>query len=326
MHESTAWRELLGSLIEHPAERERIVTQMGINSVTLSRWANGLSNPRPQKLHALLKAIPPEYQTQFQELLTEAGLLSLAPSTEESQSKEVPYTLIHEVLETRAHSWDQLRFWAISSQVLQHALRHLDVKSVGISLSIVRCMPPREDGRIHSLHERLGVGTAPWVSSLQPKALFLGADSLAGYATMRGHFEQVADLRGQTTFVPAHCSAHEVSTAACPIMYSNRIAGCLLLSSTQPHYFLAEVQQVLIREYTNVLALAFESDEFYPLECLDLAMMPSWEVQEPHLAGFRQRVVNLLREAENAGHPLTVPQAEERAWQHIEELLLHLPV
>lgn len=143
---------------------------------------------------------------------------------------------------------------------------------------------------------------------------------------MRGHFEQVADLRRQTIFVPATCSTQELSVAACPILYGNRIAGCLLLSSIRPHSFLAEAQQFLIHGYTNLLALAFEPDEFYPLDCLDLAILPSWEVQRPYLAGFRQRVVNLLREAEHAGQPLTVPQAEERAWQHIEEILLHLPM
>lgn len=323
MHESVTWRKLLGDIIEKPAERERIATKMGITSITLTRWINGQANPRPQRLQALLKAVPPQYQKELRELLGEEDLSPFVLAVEENSPHEIPYKLIHEVLETRAHCPDPLRFWTISNQVLQHALRHLDIESAGISLSVVRCMPPASDGHIHSLREDLGLGTAPWASGLQPKALFLGADSLSGYAIIQGHFEQVEDLRVQSTFVPAFRTAYEVSAAACPIMFGNRVAGCLLLSSTRPNSFLSGVRQFLIQGYTNLLALAFDPEEFYPLECINLLVVPPLEVQQPYLAGFRQRVVSIMREATYRQRPLTGPQAEERAWQQIEEILLH---
>ncbi len=323
MQKPVAWRELLGYIIEKPAERERIATEMGIRSVTLTRWVNGESNPRPQKLQALLKAFPSKYQKQFQELLEEVDISPFALSEEENSPDEIPYKLIHEVLETRAHSFDNLRFWAISNQILQHVLRHLDVESAGLSISVVHCMPPTSDDLIHSLRESLGLGTAPWASGLKPKALFLGAESLSGYVITKGHFKQVENLRDQMTFVPAYQTEHEVSAAACPIMYSNRVAGCLLLSSTKPKYFLSETRHFLIQGYTNLLALAFEPEEFYPPECIDLSIMPSLEMQQPYLVGFRQRVVSILRDEGNVQQPLTVTQAEQMAWQQIEEILLH---
>ncbi len=320
------WCELLSYIIKEPAERERIATKMGIRSVTLTRWANGESTPKLQNLQALLKALPPRYQEQFRELLEEEDLALLALSEEENSPDEIPHKLIREVLETRAHSFDNLRFWAISSQVLQHTLRQLDIKSAGISISVVRCMPPTSDNLIHSLHESLGLGTVPWASGLEPKALFLGAESLSGYVTSIGYFSQVEDMRVQTAFVPAYRTEHEVSAAACPIMYSNRIAGCLLLSSTRPGYFLSEVRRSLIQDYTNLLALAFEPEEFYPPECIKLSIMPSLEVQQPYLTGFWQRVLSIMRDPGNAQQTLTATQAEHMAWQQIEEILLHLSV
>lgn len=320
MQQIGSWRELLSQVIERPAERERIAMECSIRSITLTRWINGESIPRPQNLQALLKALPPQYQEQFRELLAEDGFMPLATKEQEYSVSEIPYKLIHEVLETRAHAVDT--FWAMSSQILQHALRHLDMESAGMSISVVRCMPPTDDGQIHSLHESLGLGTAPWASALEPKALFLGAESLSGYAAMTGHFVQVEDLREQTSFVPAYATEHEVSAAACPIVYSNRIAGCLLLSSTRPGYFLSDARHFLIQDYTNLLALAFESEEFYPSKYLNLRVMPTLEVQQPYITGFRPRVVSIMRDAQNAGQPMTIAQAEQVAWGQIEQILL----
>ncbi len=322
MQQTGSWRELLSQIIERPTERERIANECGIRSITLTRWINGESIPRSQNLQALLKALPPQYQEQFRELLAEDGFEPLAVREQERSVDEIPYKLIHEVLETRAHAADT--FWAMSSQILQHTLRHLDIESAGMSLSVVRCMPPTSDGQIHSLHESLGLGTAPWASVLEPKALFLGAESLAGYTMMTGHFVQVEDLREQTSFVPAYPTEHEVSAAACPIVYRGRVAGCLLLSSTRPGYFLSSARRFLIQGYTNLLALAFEPEEFYPPECLNLRLMPPLEVQRPYLTGFRQRVVSIVKDTRNAPQPLTVAQAEQVAWRQIEEILLQL--
>src|SRR5438876_5893310 len=71
MQELSAWRVLLGQLIHDPQERNRIANELGINPATLVRWAHNETNPRPQNLHQLLKAIPHQYQALFFELVEE---------------------------------------------------------------------------------------------------------------------------------------------------------------------------------------------------------------------------------------------------------------
>jgi hypothetical protein len=166
------------------------------------------------------------------------------------------------------------------------------------------------------------LGTPPWGGDLEQRALFLGAESLAGHVVTLCRPEAIDDLRTDTTFVPAYQTEYEVSATAHPIMYANRIAGCLLLSSTQPRYFLSLSRFLLIHGYTNLLALAFEPEEFYRPELIELYMMPPLEVQKSYFARFRQRVLVLLKESSSSEHPLTSVQAEQVVWQQLEEELL----
>lgn len=324
MQKTSSWSELLKHIISNSAERERIAAEIGVSSITLSRWANGESKPRSQNLRQLLIVLPKQYHDQFQKLLEEDLTLSSLPP-EESSAQELPLTLVNEVLATRASASDQHRFWAISRQVLQALLRQLDPQSRGMAITVVRCMPPHKDGKIHSLRESVGLGNAPWESDLEAKAVFLGAESLAGYATSLGRLYQIGDLRTEPTLLPAYQTEQEVSAIACPIMYASRVAGCLLLSSTQPEYFLSQARQEFIRNYTNLLAVAFGPEEFYPLSFIELYVLPSHEVQRSYFAGFRQQIAQLMRESANTSHPLSIIEAEQLAWQQIEQLLLHLP-
>ena len=321
MQKKLSWRELLKDLISNPVERERIAGETGVHPFTLQRWANGEAKPREQNLRRLLMALPQQYQDQFRALLEEDSSL-LGPLREDTLLSELPPALFNEVLETRASTPDLLRFWAMSRQVLQHALRHLDPEHMGMVITVVRCMPPTHDGRVRSLRESVGLGNAPWKSDLEPKALFLGAESLAGHATVAGYFEQISDLRTHEGFLPAYQTDYEVSAAACPIMYAQRVAGCLLLSSTQPGHFLAEVRRELIRSYANLLAPAFEPEEFYPVDRIALAVMPPLEVQRSYFANFQQRILKLMKETAQTEHPLTIMQAEQLAWQQVEAILL----
>ena len=160
MQKVLSWRELLKDIISNLAERERIATEIGVNPVTLLRWASGETKPRPQNLRQLVTALPQQYCDQFLALLGQDGLL-LEPPQEDDSPPELPLSLVNEVLGTRANSPDILRYWAITRQVLQHALRQLDPGSVGMAITLVHCMPPTPDGKIHSLRESVGLGSAP---------------------------------------------------------------------------------------------------------------------------------------------------------------------
>lgn len=324
MQKASSWRELLASITSNPAERERIATEAGVRSITLSRWISGESKPRPQNLHSLLKGLPRQYQDQFRELIgSEDGLSYSVLSEEQDQSDEVPYTFISEVFHTRAREPETLLFWTLSHLILQHALRHLDPEPVGMSITIVQCMPPVE-GKIRSLRERTGLGTPPWPGDLEHYGIFLGAESLAGYVVSSGHHAEVQDLREEQTLLPAYQVEYEVSASAHPIMYTGRIAGCLLVSSTLPRYFLSPSRTALIDGYANLLALAFKPEEFYELEAIELSLMPSLAIQRARFADFRQRVARIMLQAQVAQRPINSMQAEQIAWQQLEEELRQL--
>lgn len=314
------WRELLGTIVSDPAERERIANEIGVHPSTLTRWVNGETSPRQHNLRQLFYALPKHQRNQFAHLLPEGF-----GEEEELTAHEIPYSFIMDVLETRANTTDQLRCWTIRRAVLQQALKHLDPERVGLAITVVRCMPEREDGKVRSLREFEGLGTPPWGGDLEDKALLLGAESLAGHVTVSCRMEQVGDLRTNRTFLPAYQVEYEVSAAACPIMYGSRIAGCLLLSCTQPNYFASEARQALIKNYTHLLSLAFEPEEFRDPASIELHVMPPQYVQQSYFAGFRMRVLELIKESTQAGNRLASSHAEQIAWREIEDAMLNHP-
>jgi hypothetical protein len=314
------WREILGDIINNVAERDRIANEIGVHPVTLTRWVSGDSSPRAHNLRQLLRALP---KPQRMQLLTSLEKVSsdVANFEIDISAQEIPYKFIMEVLDARASIPDLLRYWSISQMVLQQGLRQLDPERVGTAITIVRCMPLR-DGKIRSLRESLGLGTSPWAGDLEEKALLLGAESLAGHVTVSCRMEQIGNLHTNKTFLPAYQTEHEVSAVACPIMYAGRIAGCLLISSTQAEYFASEARLSLIRAYANLLALAFTHDEFYDPELLALHIMPPLSVQQEYFSGFRQRALQLMQKSVKTNERLTPPEAEQLVWQEIEETLL----
>ncbi|GCE27507.1 hypothetical protein KDA_29910 [Dictyobacter alpinus] len=317
------WREFLGSIISNASERDRIATEIGVHSVTLSRWVSGESSPRPHNMRQLLRAIPKQQRNQLQSLL-EKYSSDVSDFDIDTSEQEIPYKFIMEVLDARASIPDLLRFWSITRMVLQQALRQLDPEGVGMAITVVRCMPPR-DGKIRSLRESVGLGTPPWGGDLEEKALLLGAESLAGHVTVSCRLEHIGDLQANKTFLPAYQVEHEVSAVACPIMHACRVAGCLLLSSTQLDYFGPEARLSLVRGYTNLVALAFNPDEFYDPEKIALHIMPPPTRQQTFFDGFRQRVLKLMQDSSRSEKRLASPEAEQLEWQQIESALLDLP-
>ena len=323
MRKRAEWRVLLDSIIQSRAERERIAAQIGVNAVTLSRWASGETSPRSQNLRHLIQAIPEPHRAKFHALVEEdLPFLALDEMHPEDSRLEIPFQFFNTVLTTRAVSSPLHVFWVIIHQILQHALLQLDPYRQGMKVTIVQCMPPGSDGKICSLREGIGLGTPPWPESFEEHTMFLGAETLAGYTTATAHFQQVPDMRNNPTFLPYYRAEHEISAAACPIMWHGRIAGCVLFSSTQVGAFRTREVNILLECYTNLIALAFAERDFYPMDLIQLQIMPPLEEQLPYLVSFRRRVNALMQEAVNIGQPLTSAQAELMAWQQIEKLLL----
>lgn len=240
--------------------------------------------------------------------------------------QEVTSVFYADVLRAYANLTGVLRFWAISNLVLRQAREQLDPQRRGIELSIARCLPPRNGKKIRSMHECMRIAT--WERQGEDTLLFLGAESLAGYAVSMGRpsvIQNLAQIGSNGSGVECRDSMHEQSMAAYPVMRAERIAGCLVAASAQPDYFLETERLQQLQRYTEVIALAFEPEEFYSNECIELCVMPSEDVQLHHLAGMQQRIARIMAESVVESRPINSMEAERLAWQQFEEELFQRP-
>lgn len=326
MQEPRSWRTLLGRIIHDPQERQRIADELGVRPITLSRWVNKESIPRTQNLRHLLSIFPAQQRKLFLELVAEE-FKDFPPISIEDTSLVISSAFYDQVLATHVSITDTLRCWTICSLIMQHALNQLDPEEQGLLLTVVRCMPPSggDDDKVKSLREYVALGTYPWNPDLEQKAMFLGAESLAGYAVSSCRFATIQSITEGRTLLPAHRVEFEESAAAYPIMRSGRIAGCFLVSSVIRNNFVDQERLDLIQAYTNLLVLAFESEEFYAPAQFELRMMPNSTVQQRYFTNFRQRVGHTMIRAVHEGLPMNHNQAEQQVWSHLEDELLQLP-
>jgi hypothetical protein len=314
-----AWSNILQGMIKSTAERQRLSAALGVTTMTLSRWASGESKPQRPHLINLLQVVHPNQRQELLEALSEQYPdLQL----DDNAIENIPSDFFARILNIRTTTTESLRFWRISEEVLKQTLHQLDPNRLGMAIKLVQCMPPRpEDNKIRSLRERAGKGSSPWTADLDHDVLFLGLESLSGYAVEVRHIVSDDDLRqGGKTF-PAIQDVYEVSAAAHPIRFEGRIAGCLLASSTQPRYF-SQQRLNLLTIFSDLISLAFDNDDFYPASSIELRVMPKPEIQRPILANFRQRVTAKFQQAMFQHQNLSNAQIELLAWQELENELL----
>ena len=328
MQETQTWRTLLGSILQDGQERQRIASELNMNPVTLTRWAIGETKPRVQNLQQLLRAVPVKNRETMIELLSaefpDFAHLAREP-VDEGSSQEIPSAFYTGVLRAYTVTPKQQRFWSISNLVLQQALGQLDSSQLGMEVTIAQCMPIRNTDKVRSLRERIGRGTKPWDTNREQRAIFLGIETLAGLALSSLRLRVVQNRSERQILFSNTWVEYEESAVACPIMFEGRLAGCLLVSSTQPDYFLTFRQQ-LIQNYADLLVLAFDPDEFYSPQEIGLRAMPSPEVQRLHFSRLRQRISDVMLESYQQGHQINVVEAEQIVWQRLEEELLQLPL
>lgn len=326
MQEAATWRELLGDIIQDPLQRQRIARALDVSPITLLRWVNGESTPRWQSLQRLLGVLP----EQRERLLTLIGLeFEHFPAMVQEQTRQlepmvIPAEFYARVLHTLAVTPPGLLFSVLNDLMLQAALEQLDPQRRGLAIIVARCMPPTQGAKVRSLREAVGRGIPPWARDLEPQGIFLGAESLAGHALGSGHLEVNQDLHDAQTRSPGYRGPWEASAVALPIRRLGRMAGSLLVASTQANYFTAERCE-LIERYAELVALALQPEEFYEEQQIELGVVPTYEEQQGALAGFRQRATELMRRHAARQPPLTFLQAEQLAWQEIEAELLGRP-
>ncbi|HTK10212.1 MAG TPA: helix-turn-helix transcriptional regulator [Ktedonobacteraceae bacterium] len=317
--EAQKWRDLLAKRIRDPHERQQIALALNISQATLTRWVNGDSKPRKQNLHRLAQVLP-EYRALFTRMAAES-FDEASKAYEEPENVEIPSIFYARVLNAHCNLPRIIHFSSLCEVILQQALKQLDPQRVGMEITVVQCMYPSRDGKVRSLREYIGQATPPWNRDAESKIMFLGMESLAGFVVTSGRSQAIEKRQKNISRFSVQWVDWEESAMAYPIMRSDRIAGCLLVSSVHPEYFTFPHRQKLIQYYAELLSVIFEPENFYPLADIDLGYMPEYKVQYPHIATFRQRTANMM-----IARQVNVTEAEHLVWQEIEEELLRKPL
>lgn len=330
-----AWRVIVSQIASNTSAREQLAGQLGVNPVTLLRWAGihktGLGGeqqrviePRKTSLLKLVSALP-EHREALIASLTEEFPLMFKPEDFQPETRPtfdpttIPAICYEAVLQATATLSGGIRYISVFDHLLRFALLQLDPERLGLSAIVVECTLPKNGEKVRSLREQFRIGTPPWQSRREERNLFLGAESLAGKAVETRQSYEVEDLRSYTGLLPIHRTKYEVSAAVCPIMRTGFVAGCLLFSSTQPGFFTPERAR-LIAKYAHLALAAFDEYNFYPPERIELRWMPNAEEQEPIIRLIPKQVMDLLKTGQLTSRAL----AEREIIHRTEENFIYL--
>ena len=321
--EPATWQEFLGQLIANPQEKQRLATAIHVRPVTLQRWAEKISVPRTENIRALLKQLPPQTYPLFMRLLNaDFPELLREELSEERFFQKLPSEFYERVLSNLAQTPQPMYRQSTQDLILQQMLEHLDPDQHGLAITLAACVLPRSGGKVRSLREIGGLGTPPWPRHLSERRIFLGAESLAGYAITHGR-PYAIDSRDEMTFFPAHWTEHERSAAAFPLWRQARIVGALIVSSIHEYFFI-QPRLAIIDGYAHLAACIFESEASFAPREIELRMMPSYALQLPYFTGYNQRVSQKFAAAAEMGQRVTLQQVREWVWQDLEEVFLQV--
>lgn len=317
------WRDLLAEIIHDTHEKQRMAAALGVNQVTLSRWANNLSRPRSQHHKKLLDAIPDRHKQEFTELFAVEFPVSREPIINEQSEEtveEIPSAFYARIFSAYTNTPHELRITSILSLILQQMLSHLDVDQEGISIAVALCTAPPDDQPVRTLHEFTGRGTPPFKSHLEMQPFFLGIGTMAGFAVTHSRQLVIQNLREDKGFAHFLRTDFEESAMVYPIMFENGIAGCSIVSSTRLDFFTA-ARQRLVQDYTNLMALALSLDHFYKSSQVNLRVLPEPEKQYRYFTIYSQRLVATIGRL--AGQGFSRAEVEAITLRKIEEEILH---
>lgn len=291
------------------AEILRIAAELEVTENTIYRWMNGSSEPR---LHHLKRL--PEVLSEHRGNLTYAinqtfrGVLENISTGVRPVDKEI-YSRVLDLV-TMTEDADT-RFWQITQAIFEYALLHLDADKRGLAITYAQVMPAHADG-IHSLREVVMRGNYPWPRQLESR-VYLGSTTLAGTAVLLQR-TQTWDRVEQSTRMQVSIDTLEMSACAHPIMRANKIAGVLIVSSTQSGFFRDPQAGRSVAEYAQLLGLALLERDFQPLSLLSLRPMPEIQWQRSEISrSYVNRIIAYARK-------YTIPrlEAEQKIIQETE--------
>lgn len=324
MNELPAWRVYLNDLVGRMSKEEKklLYDAVKVTRTTVLRWRTGENTPDTRHLHLLLQALAEEQRRRFLSLLHQDPRMRALLS---SDAAHALYTISSECYADvfRHQRETPNAHWSLCGKILRCALDQLAPmhgEEGGIEITFLRCMPPR-DGKIRSLHKFVSIGMAPWRSDIHTQELFLGAESMAGYALTKRRGIMIPNLgERQGILPPVHLTEHEQSTAAYPILLPEKVVGVFVVSSNQVNYF-SPGRLLLIEQYADLMRIACDPAWFYPSALVDLHCLPLWTEQKNLFASLHAQLTGsygqFLSEAQGG-----LDAVEQHILNQLEEAVL----
>jgi GAF domain len=316
---SLTWRQLLEKILADQQEFDRLVKALSVDARTLRGWAKGTTNPRSQGLLLLLHNLPPAYQ-EIMPQLVQAEFPDVYEQYEAMRAKvditatTIPGIVYERVLQERTTSLTERSFWGVGVLVLRTLITQLSQGSELVVAVLIRCVPPASgEHHITRLHEDV-IETN---DEVREPLYFMGVNSLAGYVLEMGKPVVYNELPRLPTPVATDAfTASMASVAGYPICQNGSFGGVLLVYSTSPRFF-SRRKLDLLQKYSELLALAFREEGFFPPEAIFLQIIPQPETQMTTLTLLREKIQELMASAERKQEPLTYRQAEALALKEL---------
>jgi hypothetical protein len=323
MQKAQTWRALLSIYVRDTKEKQRILDNLGVTNITLQRWINGETAPRPQNLRQLISFLPSAYRERMLTLLSEENIhTDVIATLQDNLPAPITTPFYLSILKALSSTIQHQRFWKLGEAIVDHALRQLDPENQGLYIWVALCMPPSGPfQKVRSLRESIGQATFPWPDQLTDTGHFLGAESLTGSVVTSCRPCVIQNISQVQHLLPIRLmDPPEKSVAIYPILYSGLVGGALIVGSVQTNYFMIQQRTDLIKNYADLIALAIESDAFYPSDMIALHVMPETDVQQKYFTAHFQRFRAQAMEDDHDGS--IGLKFEVRPWQKLEALIL----
>jgi hypothetical protein len=316
----SAWRLLLQQSISDVEERQRIAEYLHINAATLLRWSHGVSNPHASSLQALVDVLPFPRGQIIAAIQQEYPELSFHAISAYNMPQHISIKFYNHVLDAHHQLPTAIHNERMCSLILRQLLIHFDPLEESTAVYIAQCTPPRPGQKVRSLYMAYGMGSAS-CPSVENRHYFLGAESQTGNALQAQHLIMMPEYKVAVELYPSQRHKSIESAINYPLIHDGEIAGCLGVISTKPRAFsLAHLE--LVRQYANLLVLAFDRDQFYRPDQIELGIIPPISCQAPYLFQFRHRMLQYITQANGEQQKLSWRDASIRTWQEVEEMLL----
>ncbi|HEU5382800.1 MAG TPA: hypothetical protein VFV38_45920 [Ktedonobacteraceae bacterium] len=250
------WRDLLRNLCgENQHKKQEIAERIGFVSVrTIDRWISGQSQPQKQEFIRKLATLSDEMREMLQEEFPEA-FASLPKHVLPIERINLPVEFSRRVLHAYAHTPLTSRMWTIFHLVSNQMIPHLDSERSGLMIVHARSVDVSD-----TIQFGEGTGNGAWTTRQVVAETCAERWLVQAVRSARPFFLQSVE----TPQAILSCFArHDLiqSVGFFPLYRAGMIGGGVLFLSASADFF-TPLRQMLIEEYSYLLALAFSDRDF----------------------------------------------------------------